>query len=90
MSLNLMGPGEDGGQDDPAAVGQGVLVVAGGQGAPLLEHVEGAFDDVVKSVRSITSVGFMRRLTSAAARRSALRPVSYSQARSAADASCRS
>src|SRR3954452_20050427 len=50
MSLKSSGPGEDGGQDDAAAVGQGVLVVAGGQGAPLLEHVEAAFDDVPAGV----------------------------------------
>src|SRR3954467_12566313 len=28
------GPGEDGGEDEAAAVGQGVLVVPGGQGPP--------------------------------------------------------
>src|SRR3954468_7559874 len=44
------GPGEDGGRYDPAAVGQGVLVVAGGQGPPLLEDVEAAFDDVAAGV----------------------------------------
>jgi hypothetical protein len=38
------------GQDDPAAVGQGVLVIAGGQSPPLLEDVEAAFDDVAAGV----------------------------------------
>jgi hypothetical protein len=37
-------PGEDAGEDDGAAVGEGVLVVAGGDAAPLLEDVDTALD----------------------------------------------
>src|SRR5690625_3860179 len=43
-------PYGDRAEDDAAAVGQGELVVAGGQGAPLLEDVEGAFHDVAAFV----------------------------------------
>ena len=39
-------PEQDRGEDHAASVGMGVLVVAGGQAAPVLEPVEGAFDDV--------------------------------------------
>src|SRR5690606_12245115 len=43
-------PYGDRAEDAAAAVGQGELVVAGGQGAPLLEDVEGAFHDVAAFV----------------------------------------
>src|ERR1700742_4314694 len=49
MSLNP-GPDEDGGQDDPATVGAGVLVVSSGQGPPLLDQAVAAFDDVAALV----------------------------------------
>jgi hypothetical protein len=38
------------GQYDAAEVGQGVLVVAGGDATPLLESVEAAFDGVAQCV----------------------------------------
>jgi hypothetical protein len=44
--LSDAGGDEGGCQDDAAAVGQGVLVVAGGDSAPLLEAVVAAFDGV--------------------------------------------
>jgi hypothetical protein len=43
-------PGEDCGEDDSASVGESELVVAGGQATPLLEGVEGSFDDVAALV----------------------------------------
>ena len=43
-------PGDGSGEDDGATVGDGVLVVAGGQTAPLLEQAEGAFDDVAPPI----------------------------------------
>jgi hypothetical protein len=39
-------PDCDGANDDTSAVDGGELVVAGGEAAPLLVVVEGAFDDV--------------------------------------------
>ncbi len=50
-------PGEDGGEDDAGAVGDGVLVVSGGQSAPLLVDVEGAFDDVAAFVEPVSRMG---------------------------------
>jgi hypothetical protein len=44
------GPGEDGVEDDAAAIGQGVLVVAGCQAAPLLDDVDASLDDVAALV----------------------------------------
>lgn len=38
-------------EEDCGSVGQGELVVAGGQGPPLLEGVEAAFHDVAAHVR---------------------------------------
>ena len=49
-------PGEDGGEEGGRAVDDGELVVAGGQGAPLLEAYEGALDD------DAALVGVMDRL----------------------------
>jgi hypothetical protein len=43
-------PGEAGGEDDGGAVGDGELVVAGGQSSPLLGQGEVAFDDVAAAV----------------------------------------
>jgi hypothetical protein len=40
----------DGGQGDAAEAGQGVLVIAGGDSAPLLDAVETAFDGVAVAV----------------------------------------
>jgi hypothetical protein len=39
-----------GGQDDAAAVDDGVLVVSGGESVPVLDEVEGTFDDVAAAV----------------------------------------
>lgn len=39
-------PQDDGGEDYPAAVDQGVLVVAGGQVAPVLKFIVGPFNDI--------------------------------------------
>ena len=41
-----IGRDDDGGQNGRRAVREGQFVVAGGQGSPLLEGVEAAFDDV--------------------------------------------
>jgi hypothetical protein len=43
-------PEDDAGQDDPAAIVDCLLVVAGGDPAPLLEPVEAALDDVAALV----------------------------------------
>jgi hypothetical protein len=42
--------GDDRGEEYAAEVGQGVLVVAGGDAAPVLEAVEAAFDCVAVAV----------------------------------------
>ena len=42
----MLCPGDDGVEDDRGAVGGGVLVVSGGEAAPLLEVAEAALDHV--------------------------------------------
>jgi len=39
-------PEHDRGEDDSASVDEGVFVIAGREASPVLEVVEGAFDDV--------------------------------------------
>jgi hypothetical protein len=46
VSRNSCHPEDDRGQDHAAAVDDGLLVVAGGQAAPVLESIDGALDDV--------------------------------------------
>jgi len=46
----MRGPGDDGVEHDCGAVGLGVLVVAGGQTAPLLGVAVAAFNDVAAAV----------------------------------------
>ena len=48
--LSIVEPEQGGGQDDAASVDQDVLVVAGGQAAPVLELVERSLDDVAVAV----------------------------------------
>ena len=50
MSPNSSEPHDDGGEDETTSIDQSVLVVAGGQAAPVLEDVEGALDDVASLV----------------------------------------
>lgn len=52
----MAAPGQDGGEDDAAAVDDGVLVVLGGQGAPVLTGVEGALDDVAAAVGDLVEL----------------------------------
>jgi hypothetical protein len=51
----VLEPVDDGGEQDAPAVDEGVLVVAAGDGAPVLDAVEEALDDVAAFVGSSQS-----------------------------------
>lgn len=58
MSGGSWKPGQERGEGDGAGIVAGVLVIAGGQPAPLLELAEAAFDAVVARVAGGIEAGW--------------------------------
>lgn len=53
----MAGPGDAGTEDDRCPVGDGELVVAGGQSPPLLEQGERSFDEIALFVEGFVEGG---------------------------------